>query len=266
MPTYEELLAIKSILEEENRRKDERIAYLERMLYGSKRDKRRQTLNEGPGLFEDEFNEALDERQAAIERTAAAIRAEADRRRKQPKKQSARPEKYRYQGLEERKNTVYPENINLEDYDVIGVDVTRILHRSPAKVWVEVVERPILRHKSDRNLPCPRIEQAQAPKAVIGGNHVAADMLAQIVIDKYTCHLPEYRQVRQYADLGVRLPASTINDWVHAVANRLYPLYEAHQEDIRSDNIISLYVDPFGINSRFPFFKTGGGLIFGRMR
>ena len=250
MPRYEELLAIKSILEEENRRMCERIAYLERMLYGSKRDKRRQTLNEGPGLFEDEFNEALDERQAAIERTAAAIRAEADRRRRQPKKQSARPEKYRYQGLEERKNTVYPENINLEDYDVIGVDVTRILHRSPAKVWVEVVERPILRHKSDRNLPCPRIEQAQAPKAVIGGNHVAADMLAQIVIDKYTCHLPEYRQVRQYADLGVRLPASTINDWVHAVANRLYPLYEAHQEDIRSRSYLQIDEVPWRIADR----------------
>lgn len=66
-PTYEELL-------EENVRLCERIAYLERMLYGSRRDRRRQTLNEGPTLFDDEFKEALDEKHAAIEQTAMEIR------------------------------------------------------------------------------------------------------------------------------------------------------------------------------------------------
>ena len=250
MPTYEELLAIKSILEEENRRKDERIAYLERMLYGSKRDKRRQTLNEGPGLFDDEFNEALDEKQAAIEQTAVEIKTEAEKRRAQSKQKAGRPAKYQYAGLEERKTTVYPEGIDIEQYDVIGCDVTRILHRSPAQVWVEMIERPILRHKSDKNAPSPRIEQAQAPKAVIGGNHVAADMLAQIVIDKYTYHLPEYRQVKQYADMGVKLSTSTVNDWVHAVANRLYPLYEAHQEDIRSRCYLQVDEVPWRIADR----------------
>ena len=250
MPTYEELLAIKSILEEENRRKDERIAYLERMLYGSKRDKRRQTLNEGPGLFDDEFNQALDEKHAAIERAAAQIKDEAEKRRAQSKKKAARPAKYQYAGLEERKATVYPEGIDIAQYDVIGSDVTRILHRTAARVWVEVIERPILRHKSDKNAPSPRIEQAHAPKAVIGGNHVAADMLAQIVVDKYTYHLPEYRQVKQYADMGVKLSTSTINDWVHAVADRLYPLYETHQEDIRSRGYLQVDEVPWRIADR----------------
>ena len=44
-------------------------------------------------------------------------------------------------------------------------------------------------------------------------------MRAQIVIDKYRYHLPEYRQVKQYADLGLKLPTSTLNGWVHAVAS-----------------------------------------------
>lgn len=60
--------------------------------------------------------------------------------------------------------------------------------------------------KVDKDSPYPRIYQAKAPHAVIGGNHVGADMLTQIVIDKYRYHLPEYRQVRQYADLGLKLP------------------------------------------------------------
>ena len=38
-PTYEELLQENKKLRTENSRKDERIAYLERMLFGSKSDK-----------------------------------------------------------------------------------------------------------------------------------------------------------------------------------------------------------------------------------
>ena len=38
-PTYEELLLENKKLRTENSRKDERIAYLERMLFGSKSDK-----------------------------------------------------------------------------------------------------------------------------------------------------------------------------------------------------------------------------------
>ena len=86
-PTYEELL-------EENVRLCERIAYLERMLYGSRRDRRRQTLNEGPPLFDDEFKEALDEKHAAIEQTAREISAEAVRRREVSRKPVSRPSKY----------------------------------------------------------------------------------------------------------------------------------------------------------------------------
>ena len=109
-----------------------------------------------------------------------------------------------------------PDGIDASECDIIGKDVTRILHREPAKVWVEVIERPILRKKADKDKLYSQMYQAQTPQAVIGGNHIGADMLAQIIIDKYRYHLPEYRQVKQYADLGVKLPTSTLNDWVHA--------------------------------------------------
>ncbi|MCI7198355.1 MAG: hypothetical protein MR490_04535, partial [Prevotella sp.] len=72
-----------------------------------------------------------------------------------------------------------PKDINPDDYDVIGKDVTRTLHRDPAKFWVECTERPILRRKADKNAAHPKIVQASAPVPVIGGNHVGADVLAQ---------------------------------------------------------------------------------------
>ena len=101
-----------------------------------------------------------------------------------------------------------------------------------------------MRMKADKDSPNPRIYQVKAPHAVIGGNDVGADMLAQIVIDKYRYHLPEYRQVWQYADLGLKLPTSTLNGWVHAVASRLELVYEALRDDIRNSDYLQIDVVP----------------------
>ena len=148
----------------------------------------------------------MDEKAAKIEAMAKEIEAENRKRRERAKRTPSRPSSYRYAGLEERTTVMMPEGVAAGECDIIGKDISRILHREPAKVWVEIIERPLLRMKADKDSPNPRIYQAKAPHAVIGGNHVGADMLAQIVIDKYRYHLPEYRQARQYADLGLKLP------------------------------------------------------------
>lgn len=247
-PTHEELLAEIAVLREQNRRKDERIAYLERLLYGAKSDRIASKMPDNqPGLFDELFQEAMDEKAMRIEQAAKEIEKEAQKRRASAKKAPSRPTSYRYVGLEERTTILMPEGVDARQCDVIGNDVTRVLHRQPAKVWVEVIERPILRAKADKTLPNPRIYQAEAPEAVIGGNHVGADMLAQIVIDKYRYHLPEYRQVKQYADLGVKLPTSTINDWIHTVASKLEPLYEALRRDILGSDYLQIDEVPWRI-------------------
>lgn len=238
-------------MREQNRRKDERIAYLERLLYGVKSDRlASQVPEDQPGLFDELFEQAMNEKAMQVEQMAKEIEKEGARRRAAVKKSPSRPSQYRYTGLEERLTTLMPEGVNADECDIIGKDVTRILHREPPKVWVEVIERPLLRAKADKNVPTPRIYQAAAPRAVIGGNHAGADMLAQIIIDKYRYHLPEYRQVRQYADLGVRLPASTINDWIHAVAARLEPLYEALRHDILTGDYLQIDEVPWRIADR----------------
>ncbi|TGX79463.1 hypothetical protein E5358_14875 [Palleniella muris] len=248
-PAYEELLAEVMLLRESDRRKSERIAYLERLLYGTKSDRMAAKAAEAnqPGLFDELFDRAYDERAAQIQQTAQEIKAEAEKRRRSSKARSNRPAKYQYYGLEERRRELLPQGLDTALYDKIGQDETRILHREPAKVWVEVIVRPIYRLKSDKNNPSPEILQAPAPAAVIGGNHVGAALLAQLVTDKYVYHLPEYRQVRQYADMGVKLPASTINDWIHAVASKLYPLYESLGEQIRSRQYLQIDEVPWRI-------------------
>lgn len=246
--TYEELMAENASMKETEKTLRMRIAYLERMLYGRKSDRiARKVVDDQPGLFDNFFKEAMDEKTAMIEQTTKDIEAEATKRRARARKKPSRPSKYQYANLEERTTIVMPDGVDAAKCDIIGKDVTRILHREPAKVWVEIIERPILRMKADKDIPNPHIYQAKAPQAVIGGNHVGADMLAQMVIDKYRYHLPEYRQVKQYADIGVKLPTSTLNDWMHAVASKLDPVYEALRNDIRSSDYLQTDEVPWRI-------------------
>lgn len=72
-------------------------------------------------------------------------------------------------------------------------------------------------------------------------------MLALKVIDKYRYHLPEYRQVKQYGDLGLKLPTSMLNGWVHAVASRLEPVYEALRDDVRNSDYLQIDEVPWRI-------------------
>ena len=241
------LSAENDALQAEARRMAQRIAYLERMLYGAKSDKLAKQAIDQPTLFDGLLDEAMDERDKAINDAANEIKKEGEARRAKAKTQPCRPSKYQYSGLEERTTVLMPEGVNPDEYDIIGKDITRILHRQAAKVWVEVIERPIMRLKADKEQPSPRIEQAAAPEAIIGGNHVAADLLAQMVIDKYTYHLPEYRQAKMYADIGIKLPTSTINDWIHAVARKLYPLYESLGEQIRQSSYLQVDEVPWRV-------------------
>ena len=77
-PTYEELLQENKKLRTENSRKDERIAYLERMLFGSKSDKAPKVdSSDGPTLFDDFFKKTCDEKDKAIEKAKEQIEKEA---------------------------------------------------------------------------------------------------------------------------------------------------------------------------------------------
>lgn len=57
-------------------------------------------------------------------------------------------------------------------------------------------------------------------------------LLAQIIIDKYVDHLPVHRQMQRFERAGVKLPYSTLTDWVSATAKLIAPLYEALKRQV----------------------------------
>lgn len=230
---------------------EERIAYLEKLLFGSKSEKRPQAHDPNePDLFADLFKEIEAAKAQEIEQVAQQIQQEAQKRRAQAKKESNRPSRYLYAGLEEVVRVVQPEDIDLECYEKIGQDETRVLHYSPARFWVEVIVRPIYRHKDEKQATRVKMLQAAKPYAVIGGGHIAPDFLAQLVVDKYVHHLPEYRQVKRYKEMGLTLSTSTLNDWIHRLAKRIYPLYEALGQAVRGSDYLQIDEVPWRIADR----------------
>lgn len=142
-PSYEALLAEVMALRESDRRKSERIAYIERLLFRSKSDKlasKAAPANQ-PGLFDGLLDEAYDEQASELQKVSVEIKAESEKRRKSAKTVPARPSRYQYHGLEERRREVNPEGLVMENYDRIGQDETRILHREAAKLWVDTTTK-----------------------------------------------------------------------------------------------------------------------------
>ena len=87
----------------------------------------------------------MDEKAAKIEAMAKEIEAENRKRWARAKRTPSRPLSYRYAGLEEHTTVMMPEGVAAGECDTMGKDVSRILHREPAKVWVEIIKRPLLR-------------------------------------------------------------------------------------------------------------------------
>lgn len=209
---------------------------------------------EGPSLFAELDEQAKLAAAKEMEKVSKEVDSAAEKRRNEAKAQtkgrSKRPEKYNTYGLPVEVKKVYPEGINLDEYEEIGQDETNVLHLEPQRLWVVKTITPILRRKADKNAPSPLILQAERPHSIIGGGHVAADLLATLIVNKFNHHLPEYRQVKMFAELGLKLPTSTVNDWIHATANVLYPLYESQREAVFAGRYIQIDEVPWNIADR----------------
>ena len=118
---------------------------------------------------------------------------------------------------------------NKEDYTEMAPEVTDSLVLVPRQMYI----RRIIRHKfvlkskfQIENPDRKAFEIAAMPLAPLHKCMADASLLADIIISKYHYHLPFYRVIESYKELGVSISASTINDWFKAVVGKLKPLYD----------------------------------------
>jgi transposase len=125
---------------------------------------------------------------------------------------------------------LYPEGL---DKDTINPDVwvelepevTEVLEREPANFFVTRIIRHkfVLKDKS-QDVASPVIT-ATLPALPIPRSYAGASLLADLTIDKYVNHLPFYRQLQMFKQLGISIPPTTVNGWHQEVADLLRPSY-----------------------------------------
>jgi transposase len=105
---------------------------------------------------------------------------------------------------------------------VIGEDVSEMLDVVPALYRVKVIRRPRYGCRSCESA----VVQAPAPERPLTGGMATEAVLAQVVVAKYSDHLPLYRQAQIFTRHGIDLDRSTLANWVGRACWWLRPLAE----------------------------------------
>jgi transposase len=105
---------------------------------------------------------------------------------------------------------------------VIGEDVAEMLDVVPALYRVKVIRRPRYGCRGCEGA----VVQAPAPERPLTGGMATEALLAQVLVAKYSDHLPLYRQAQIFARNGIDLDRSTLANWVGRACWWLRPLAE----------------------------------------
>ena len=200
------------------------LAKYAQMLFGQKTERTR--LPEKPeeltgNLFEQELDP---EEQARLDTEAAKALSEEeksihvaahDRKVRKPIDTSK---------LEVREEHIRPELVNEDDYIEMEPEVTDSLVLVPKKMYIHRIIRHKYVLKSKLQVENPDRQTfliAPLPPAALHKCMADASLLADIIISKYLYHLPFYRVIETYKELGVTISSSTINDWFKAVVGKV---------------------------------------------
>ena len=240
--------------EEEIKRKNERILYLERQIFGRRSEKQLPDYSQVQlTLFDAEQGTPVMEQEASVVTTLVEeIKQKAEERRN-AKKQRSVTEKRSYKlpaHIERRETVIQPEAFDACSMIKIGEDVTEKLMLDQAKFWIERTIRPIYKIQQEQQTLSTVIVQAPLKAAILPGCMAGESLLSQIAIDKFLYHLPEFRQAVRFKRLGVEITTSSINRWVHALADKLYPLYIAQMNRVLSTHYIQVDETSHSITDR----------------
>jgi transposase len=105
---------------------------------------------------------------------------------------------------------------------MIGEDVAEMLDVVPALYRVKVIRRPRYGCRGCEGA----VVQSPAPERPLTGGMASEAVLAQVLVAKYSDHLPLYRQAQIFARNGIDLDRSTLANWVGRACWWLRPLAE----------------------------------------
>lgn len=198
-----------------------RIEELQRMIFGSKRERFISAINAQQLAIE--FEPKIVEIEEAVKAEREQIRVNYLR----TKTKKEHPGRMALPSHLPVVETIIEPQEKTSDMVCIGKEVTEELDYTPAKLQINRIIRPKYITKEDENGDKKQVIaelNRPIPKCM-----ASVSLLAMIFTDKYVFHLPLYRILQRIAQMGVTIPGSTMGSWVKLGASLLQPLYAVHR-------------------------------------
>jgi len=141
-----------------------------------------------------------------------------------------------------REQVVIEPTEDIVGWTKIGEEITEELERIPGKLFVRQYVRPKYAKPNGEGIVIGELPARPIDKGIAGPG-----LLAQIVIDKYTDHLPVHRQIKRFEREGIKLPASTLTDWISGTCALLEPLYQVHRGLVLNSNYLQVDETPIKV-------------------
>jgi len=195
------------------------IANLQRMLFGSKKERFiSENKNQLTILFEEFASQEVLEDETPVKEKITY-------EREKPSKHTGRnklPE-----NLPVVEEIIEPEEVT-EDMVKMGEEITEILEYTPAQFFKRRIIRPKYVNKTTQEIKIAALPSRPIEKCLAGNS-----VLTHILVSKYVDHLPLYRQQQIFKRADIEIAPSTIDSWVAQTGNLLVPLYDRMVEVVK---------------------------------
>lgn len=155
-------------------------------------------------------------------------------RKKGKKKNGTHPGRKPLPSHLRREERIIEPDLDTTDMLRIGEEVTETLQYKAAELYVLREIRPkFLEKRVDQTgTEHSKIHIAPQPERPLPKTIAGVSLLSHILVSKYLDHLPLYRQRKIFTREGVRIPTSTLSDWVASVCDLLEPLYQLLRREV----------------------------------
>jgi transposase len=211
------------------------IAQLQRLLYGSKRE--RFVSNETFGQLSLPFDFPEQEKKEVETENISYKRKKVEH--KNHPGRIALPDHLPVEEI-----TIEPKE-DTTGMKCIGKEVTDELELIPAKLFIKRYNRP--KYEDTVN---GKIIIADLPSRPIERGIAGSGLLSQIMVDKFVDHLPIYRQVQRFSREKINIPANTIDGWQSKISTLLEPLYDVLKKLVLKQGYLQVDETPIRVLDR----------------
>ena len=130
---------------------------------------------------------------------------------------------------------------------VLGYDESEVLNVRPAEYYVEVIRRE---KRACRQCEEQGVAMAPLPARIIDKSLVSDQIILDTILNKYTAHLPLYRQSALLErDCGIEITRATMCGWVMTVGELLSPVVGAMRRELLASGYIQADETPVDVQT-----------------